>query len=178
MWWYFKRKLYLFWIFWIWNWCVYPQNLQMWWKCLSGKFNIFKYLANIFRSREKKSLQSPKDFWFWKKKCGPSWEAAEKWVLFSLESKFIFSLLQLRLDFSSFVITGPSTDTTSAVKTIGGQVKKLILNYMPQSDTFLRKYFHFPSFYEYTQAIYEFSSLVEEWKKLQRLLNAWQIHFQ
>ena len=36
----------------------------------------------------------------------------------------MFLFLQLRLDFSSFIITGPSTSTVSVAKTIGGQVSK------------------------------------------------------
>ena len=50
------------------------------------------------------------------------------YLFFPLERENVcFFLLQLRLDFSSFIITGPSTSTTSVLKTIGGQVKKKVI---------------------------------------------------
>ena len=46
-----------------------------------------------------------------------------------MRENMCFFLLQLRLDFSSFIITGPSTSTVSVAKTVGGQVKKKNYHY-------------------------------------------------
>ena len=93
------------------------------WRNKERKLHVFW----VFRYRIR--CMSGQNMQMWSQ-CMPSMYSIQTWSILSVFSIDKYKRwLQLRLDFNSFVISGPSTITDSVTKTLIGSVSILGLNY-------------------------------------------------